>query len=307
MNTNWVNALHQLNQQGEAYVLVTLVGVSGSTPRNSGTKMVITADNIYDTIGGGHLEHKTIAHAHKMLASGEETQQLEHFQLGTHLGQCCGGTASVLFEYFAASTVNIMLFGAGHVGKALVKILAGLPCKVHWVDSREQEFPPASEMQQYHNVSQVVSEFPCDEIAAMPANSYYIVMTHNHQLDFELCQSVLARQDFRYLGLIASDTKWRRFQQRFKHREIDEQLVARMNCPIGLSAVPGKTPMEVAVSIAAEVIGLYHQKSQENIEQQNSGAKAEKAPPAKKASSQQGVHWKELKQLLLVEDDKGNS
>ena len=307
MNTNWVNALHQLNQQGEAYVLVTLVGVSGSTPRNSGTKMVITADNIYDTIGGGHLEHKTIAHAHKMLASGEETQQLEHFQLGSQLGQCCGGSASVLFEYFAASTVNIMLFGAGHVGKALVNILSGLPCKVHWVDSREQEFPSAAEMQGYHNVKQVVSEFPCDEIAAMPANSYYIVMTHNHQLDFELCQTVLARQDFRYLGLIASDTKWRRFQQRFKHREIDPKLVARMNCPIGLSAVPGKKPMEVAVSIAAEIIGLYHDNSQQPQQESSTAAMAKHTPVAGKKPSQQGVHWKELKQQLLVAGDKDNS
>lgn len=339
MNTNWVNALHQLNQQGAAYVLVTLVGVSGSTPRNSGTKMVITEDNIYDTIGGGHLEHKTIAYAHKMLTAGDETQQLEHFQLGTNLGQCCGGTASVLFECFAASTVNIMLFGAGHVGQALVNILSALPCKVHWVDNREQQFPAASLLQSYHNVKQIVSESPCDEISAMPANSYYIVMTHNHQLDFELCQGILARGDFNYLGLIASDTKWRRFQQRFKHREIDQQQVARMNCPIGLSQVPGKTPMEIAVAIAAEVIALYHQKShdksgqgqglqnrvqddhqnnqqgyqqdkhQENQLDKHQKNEAERSPVKKKGGSQQGVHWNELKELLTLSDhnDENNN
>lgn len=279
MNSNWTQAVHQLNQQGEAYVLVTLIGVGGSTPRNSGTKMVITAERIYDTIGGGHLEHKSIAHAHKMLAEQNDSQQMIQFQLGAKLGQCCGGMASVLFESFAASTVNIMLFGAGHVGQALTSILAGLPCKVKWVDNREEQFPPSAYMQSLNNITPVYSDAPCDEVTNMPTNSYYIVMTHNHQLDFDICQTILKRGDFAYLGVIASDTKWRRFQQRFSHRDIDESQVQRMNCPIGLSQVPGKKPMEIAVSIAAEIIALYQGKNQHK-------------------TSQQGVPWRDIKQLI---------
>ncbi|OUS28090.1 xanthine dehydrogenase accessory protein XdhC [Thalassotalea sp. 42_200_T64] len=299
MSMNWNSAAYQLSKQGKAYVLVTLVGVSGSTPRNSGTKMVISKEQTFDTIGGGHLEHKTIKHAQKMLASGKDCQHLEHFQLGSNLGQCCGGNASVLFEYFAAVGVNIMLFGAGHVGRVLIPMLAQLPCQVTWVDSREQQFPV--NLDACHNVHQVVSEEPEDEVASMPENSYYIVMTHNHQMDFDITQAILKRADFNYLGLIASDTKWRRFQQRYKHRDLDQHQVARMKCPIGLEQVSGKLPMEVAVSVAAEVINCY-QAEQKELAQQNIGAaSASNSGMKTRPTSQQGIHRKEFKQLLTLD------
>lgn len=297
MTMNWNNATYQLSKQGKAYVLVTLVGVSGSTPRNSGTKMVITKEGVFDTIGGGHLEHTTIKYAQKMLSAGKNSQHLEHFQLGSNLGQCCGGNATVLFECFAAVGVNIMLFGAGHVGKALMPILAQLPCHVTWVDSREEQFPQGVDA--FHNVEKVVSEEPELEVKGMPENSYYIVMTHNHQMDFDISQAILKRGDFSYLGLIASDTKKRRFEQRFKHRDIDPVQVARMNCPIGLEQVGGKLPMEVAVSIAGEIINIYQTAQQQQLEQQTeSQVGKNKARPV----SQQGIHWKEFKQLLTSEE-----
>jgi len=291
-SNNWNSAVYQLGKQGQAYVLVTLVGVSGSTPRNSGTKMVISQDDIYDTIGGGHLEHKTIKYAQKMLAAGKSGQHLEHFQLGSNLGQCCGGNASVLFECFAAVGVNIMLFGAGHVGKALMPILTQLPCHITWVDSRHEQFQ--NNIDTLQNVKQVVSEEPESEVANMPENSYYIVMTHNHQMDFDISQAILKRADFTYLGLIASDTKWRRFQQRYKHRDIDPTQVARMNCPIGLKAVGGKLPIEVAVSIAGEIINIYQ--AQKTCELNENTSNSHKSP-----STQQGVHWQEIKQLLTAQ------
>lgn len=276
-NTRWVDAVNDLTAQGEAYVLVTILGVRGSAPRDSGTKMVVTADRSYDTIGGGHLEYKAVEIAHRILAGGDTQQHIEHFPLGPSLGQCCGGSTSLLFEPFAASRINIMLFGAGHVGQALAPILSGLPCRLSWVDTREELFP--ANATNSSNVVKVVSDTPADEVDTMPANSYYIVMTHNHQLDYEICRRVLKREDFGYLGLIGSDTKWKRFQQRFDHRGIAPELVQRINCPVGLSAVPGKRPMEVAVSIAGEIIGLY-----------------QRDEPAK--PTQQGLHWKELKTML---------
>jgi|TARA_B110000014_G_scaffold259057_1_gene246166 xanthine dehydrogenase accessory factor len=313
---NWSRAVYDLSQQGQAYVLITLVGVSGSTPRNSGTKMVISKEDSFDTIGGGHLEHKAIKYAQKMLQTGKSAQHLEHFQLGSNLGQCCGGNATVLFECFAAVGVNIMLFGAGHVGKALVSILAQLPCHVSWVDNREEQFP--SFVGEYNNVTKMVSENPVDEIASMPANSYYIVMTHNHQIDYDVSQEILKRGDFDYLGLIASDTKWRRFQQRYKHREIDPAQVARMNCPIGLSEVGGKQPMEVAISVAGEVINKYqstasankHETSKDEAkkakvvvanETKNELVSKTKRKVNSRPSSQQGIYWKEFKSVLDTE------
>jgi xanthine dehydrogenase accessory factor len=291
MKFNWTAAVHQLNKQGKAYVVATIVGVTGSTPRNSGTKMVITHEDIFDTIGGGHLEHKVIKHAHKLLNSAEACQQLEHFQLGAQLGQCCGGDASVLFECFSATGANIILFGAGHVGKALIPILAGLPCSITWVDSRAEQFP--DDVDAYANVTAIVSENPAEEVAVMPANSYYIVMTHNHQLDFDISHNILKRADFTYSGLIASETKWRRFQQRFQHRDIDKGLVARMNCPIGLTQVQGKLPMEVAVSVAGEIIQLYQ--SKQALE---SNPEANKQKNTKRQSSKRGIGWQEFKSLV---------
>lgn len=295
MTLNWNSAAYQLSKQGKAYVLVTLVGVSGSTPRNSGTKMVISKDETFDTIGGGHLEHKAIKHAQEMLVKGKNRQQLEHFQLGTNLGQCCGGNASVLFECFAAVGVNIMLFGAGHVGKALIPVLAQLPCQITWVDNRAELFP--DNIDNYHNVHKVVSEEPMLEVESMPEDSYFVVMTHNHQMDFDISQAILKRGDFSYLGLIASDTKWRRFQQRYKHRDIDQLQVARMNCPIGLAEVGGKLPMEVAVSVAAEIINIYQTETKKQADKIESSYKSSARP-----ASQQGIHWKEFKQLLTTEE-----
>ncbi|SEL27927.1 molybdenum cofactor sulfurylase [Colwellia chukchiensis] len=304
MKMNWSRACHHLSQQGQSYVLVTLVAVAGSTPRNNGTKMVVSKDGIFDTIGGGHLEHKVIKQANKLLRTGKAAQQIEHFQLGSQLGQCCGGSASVLFECFAQHAVNIMLFGAGHVGKALVPILAQLPCHITWVDSRAEQF--TNDLAKYDNLNCIVSDAPELEVARMPAASYFIVMTHNHQLDFAISQAVLTRADFHYLGLIASATKWRRFQQRFKHREIDPSQVARMSCPIGLSQVAGKLPIEVAVSIAAEIIHCYQQQQAEQAQSlsidttTNLSAQNSQAKPVNnvRARGQQGVCWQDIKPLL---------
>ena len=282
-NRNWIEAAYDLNRQGEAYVLVTLVGVKGSTPRDGGTKMVVDSEFTYDTIGGGHLEYKCIAHARQMLAEKQQGQHLENFQLGAKLGQCCGGQTSVLFEYFAASTVNITLFGAGHVGQALINILVDLPCRVTWVDSREDQFPPPAFMRGLSNVTCVVSDDPTEMVDKAQDDGYFVVMTHNHQLDFDICQRILQRGSFAYLGLIASNTKWRRFQQRFAHRDIDPARVARMNCPIGLSQVTGKKPGEIAVSIAGQIIETYQR------------AKQSTSTPKQKAPS---VPWQELKLLI---------
>ncbi|NQZ87920.1 MAG: xanthine dehydrogenase accessory protein XdhC [Saccharospirillaceae bacterium] len=279
---SWSEALSSLKMKGEAFVLLTIIGVHGSAPRNSGTKMIVTAKSTYDTIGGGHLEFKSIALAHQLLADEDKNQHIEHFSLGATLGQCCGGDCTVLFESFAACKTQIMLFGAGHVGKALTTILADLPCQLKWVDNREAQFPEEMLKNPPHNVECIVSDNPVDEIANMPASSFYIIMTHNHQLDFELCQALLKRGDFRYAGLIGSDTKWKRFQHRLKHREFSQQAIEQLNCPIGLSQVPGKRPMEVAVSIAAEIIGIYQ--NDESVSHH--------------ASKAQGISFKALTPLL---------
>ncbi|WP_375739128.1 xanthine dehydrogenase accessory protein XdhC [Pseudomonas boanensis] len=251
---SWISALADLQQRGEPCVLVTIIEERGSTPRNAGSKMVVTADRIFETIGGGHLEFKAMGIAREMLESRRQDTRLERFSLGASLGQCCGGATVVLFEPMGQPQAHIAVFGAGHVGRALVPLLASLPCKVRWIDSRENEFPeqiPAG-------VEKVVNEEVIDEIADMPTGSYYIVMTHNHQLDLELTAEILKRNDFAYFGLIGSKTKRVKFEHRLRERGFQADVVQRMRCPMGIAEVKGKLPVEIAISIAGEVVATYN-------------------------------------------------
>lgn len=251
---NWISALADLQQRAEASVLVTIIEERGSTPRNAGSKMVVSTDKLYDTIGGGHLEFKAMQIAREMLLAREREPKLERFSLGASLGQCCGGATVLLFEPMGQPQAHIAVFGAGHVGRALVPLLASLPCKVRWIDSREAEFPGYIP----EGVTRVINEDVIDEIDEMPAGSYFIVMTHNHALDLELTARILERNDFTYFGLIGSDTKRAKFEHRLRDRGFTADTVQRMRCPMGISEVKGKLPVEIAVSIAGEVIATYN-------------------------------------------------
>jgi len=251
---SWIDALADLQQQGEPCVLVTIIEERGSTPRNAGSKMVVSRERLYDTIGGGHLEYEAQQIAREMLENRSRDTRLERFSLGASLGQCCGGATVLLFEPMGQPQAHIAVFGAGHVGRALVPLLASLPCKVRWIDSRESEFPaqiPAG-------VEKVVNDDVVDEVENMPAGSYFIVMTHNHQLDLELTAAILERNDFTYYGLIGSKSKRAKFEHRLRDRGFQPERVQRMRCPMGIAEVKGKLPIEIAVSIAGEVIATYN-------------------------------------------------
>ena len=251
---SWISALAELQQQGEPCVLVTIIEEQGSTPRNSGSKMVVTAERIFETIGGGHLEYKAMELAREMLSSRSQQTRLERFSLGASLGQCCGGATVLLFEPMGQPQAHIALFGAGHVGRALIPLLASLPLKVRWIDSRDAEFPHYIPS----NVEKVLSDEVVDEVDEMPAGSYFIVMTHNHQLDLELTQAILARNDFAYYGLIGSKTKRVKFEHRLRERGFSAEQMQRMRCPMGLPEVKGKLPAEIAISIAGEIVAQYN-------------------------------------------------
>ncbi|BCG25657.1 xanthine dehydrogenase accessory protein XdhC [Pseudomonas tohonis] len=251
---SWISALAELQQRGDACVLVTIIEERGSTPRNSGSKMVVSDDRIYETIGGGHLEFKAMEIAREMLRTRSQDTRLERFSLGASLGQCCGGATVLLFEPMGQPQAHIALFGAGHVGRALAPLLASLPCKVRWIDSRENEFPASIPA----GVEKVINDEVVDEVERMPAGSYFIVMTHNHQLDLELTAAILKRNDFAYYGLIGSKTKRVKFEHRLRDRGFAPETVQRMRCPMGIAEVKGKLPAEIAISIAGEIIATYN-------------------------------------------------
>lgn len=254
MKAEWIKALSQLEENGTSAVMITVVDERGSTPRNAGAKMLVSNDKQFDTIGGGHLEYKAIKIARKLLEEKQSQPRLERFSLGASLGQCCGGATTLLFEPIGTDKIEIAVFGAGHVGRALIPILASLPCRVNWIDARDQEFPEHIP----EGVNKIVNEFPVDEVDELPANSYFIVMTHNHQLDQELTEAILKRNDHTYFGLIGSQTKRKKFEHRLQAKGFSTEQLQRMTCPMGIAEVKGKLPAEIAVSVAGEVIAHYN-------------------------------------------------
>lgn len=280
---SWFDALHDCQQQGTAYVLVTLLATAGSTPRDGGSKILITDDREYDTIGGGHLELTVTQLARKLLASGKEQQVVEHYPLSSKLGQCCGGATNVLFEVMIAHGQHLAIFGAGHVAKALLPILAQLPIQINWIDQRSELFPTE---RLPNNVKIIVSEDPVEELKALAESAWILIMTHNHQLDYALVSGALTRPDIDYIGMIGSKTKARRFQTKLSHHGFSSEQIQRLVSPVGLTEIPGKKPIEVAVSIAAQLITLL------NNDQT-------KAPKQNKTQQQKDwLHSKQLTRLM---------
>lgn len=157
-----------------------------------------------------------------------------------------------VIEQIAADIVALWIFGAGHVGTALVKVMAELPFRVTWLDSR----PHAHTLPATPLVMPIVSPQVSLEVDAAPAGCSFLVMTHSHQLDLEICDRVMRRGDFAYLGLIGSATKKARFLNRLRSRGYSESLLGKLVCPIGMPGIPGKEPMAIAVATAAELLQL---------------------------------------------------
>ncbi len=246
----WQQALARLHGEGAGFVLVTLLETRGSSPRDDDAKMVISADAVHDSIGGGTLEHRCIAMARAMLGDARAIKRIEEFSLGPDLDQCCGGRVRVLLECFPGNDFNVQLYGAGHVGRALVSILGELDCRVRWIDPRAEAFPQDIP----GNVEAVVSEQVFVQVEAGPADAWHLVMTHSHPLDLEICEAVLSRRDCGYLGLIGSRSKAVRFRKRLAEKGFGDAELARLHCPIGLSGLDGKAPMQIAVSVAADLM-----------------------------------------------------
>ncbi len=338
---NWIDDLvHLARQEGQA-VLIIVAAVRGSTPREAGAKMVVSAREVRGTIGGGNLEFQSISAARNMLA-GPARQQSRSFSLGASLGQCCGGIVNVVFERFdrddlalrelqqhkdrafvqvigiqdrapsrflvhadassckprwlsspgyeslvkhanalmqgststalvkienASGTAeflldriqsnefNIVLFGAGHVGRALVQMLASLDCRITWVDNRERIFPH----QLPQHVSCIETDAPEAEIETAAPSSYFLVMTHDHQLDQALTAAILKRDDFVWFGLIGSVTKRKKFEHRLKSRGYTDADLTRITCPIGIAGINSKQPAAIALSVSAQLQQVYEQ------------------------------------------------
>jgi len=261
--SDWQDRVAELRRKQTPAVLVSVDSIVGSTPREPGAKMIVTATELYGTIGGGNLEYQACRIARNQLARGAD-DGLQRFPLGAGLGQCCGGLVNLMFEKLGdhsdwdelmrdADRVELYLFGAGHVGQAVVRALRDLPVRIHWIDTRDNILPEAAPT----GTSTLCTDTPEAEIDAAAAGSYFLVMTHDHGLDQRLSEQILARDDFAYFGLIGSSSKRRNFETRMQRRGIDPQKFERMTCPIGIDGIRSKQPAQIAISVAAEILQVY--------------------------------------------------
>lgn len=249
---NWIEASARCHRNNQPFVLVTVLETQGSTPRNCDAKMVVVAGQSYDSIGGGQLEFQAIDTARGMLVNPTRDSQSKEYQLSKDLAQCCGGRVTLLFECFPTASLNIVLFGAGHVGHAMVSILGQLPCRVRWMDSRDQVFPDGLPF----NIQALQMNAPEQAVEGCLPDAWYFVMTHSHVLDQQLVEAVLSRGDARFCGLIGSKSKAVSFRSRLKKKGFSAEELAGLSSPIGLDGIKGKSPMEIAVSAVAQVLQL---------------------------------------------------
>lgn len=274
--SSWRQAVATLRQRGIPAVLVSVDSIVGSTPREAGARMIVTAERIFGTIGGGNLEFQACRIARNQLEQGAQ-DGLRRFPLGAGLGQCCGGLVNLMFERLGADSdwtslarepqgIELYLFGAGHVGTAVVHALRDLPVRLHWIDTRDDMLPA----QPCDGVDAICTDTPEAEIGDAPAYSFFLVMTHDHGLDQRLCEQVLQRDDFAYLGLIGSKSKRRNFETRMRRRGIDARKFERMTCPIGIGGIGSKQPAQIAISVVAEILQVYDRMQRLRCDNNNS-------------------------------------
>ncbi len=249
-------------------MLVQILHTRGSVPREAGARLLVAADAVLGSIGGGHLELQAIARARALLADAVLAPIDQHVALGPTLGQCCGGVLTLRTQPLTATTLadwpddtpllHLQLYGAGHVGRAIAALLAPLPCTVQWIDEREAEFPQAPSPA---HIQRLCVEPVEAEVSNAPPGAFYLVLTHSHDLDQRITQAILQRADFAYLGLIGSATKRARFMARFAQRGVDAATLARITCPIGVAGITGKQPELIALAVVAQLLqhaGCHH-------------------------------------------------
>ena len=249
---NWKEAINHCHDSGTSFSIATVICATGSTPRGGASKMVVTDSGTFDTIGGGELEFNVTKSARKMLGKRVPFQQVEHYPLATKANQCCGGSVTVLLESFPVPQNRITIFGAGHVAKALVRILSQCDTRIDWIDTRPDIFPHKLP----GNVKANSIDDPVEHVEGMASEERCLVMTHDHHLDYRLVSAILTMTEVDFVGLIGSETKSKRFMSKLKKGGLSDGDLARCVCPIGLSSVKGKLPMEIAVSVAAQLLSL---------------------------------------------------
>lgn len=258
-----VATARRLLAAGKSVALVRVVRTLGSAPREVGATMLVTEDGMSGSIGGGTLEWRAMAEAQRLLRSGGR-RSCARYVLGPDLGQCCGGQVeleTVVVDEDAITTLekdgggsvrNLYLFGAGHVGRSLVLVLAQTDFRIIWCDAREAAFPAAVP-------SNVILRADSDQpsiLTGAPKGSITLVMTHSHALDLALVDASLRNPSIAATNLIGSASKRARFERRLADAGVPPQRIAGLICPIGIAGIRSKRPEAIAISTAAQLVAL---------------------------------------------------
>lgn len=244
-------------------IVCELTAVRGSSPREQGTFMLVGPDAIFGTIGGGALEYMVIDHARRLIAEGRVEEAMD-VPLGPEIGQCCGGRVEVKLCHADAALreqlrlrvaaeearlPHVYVFGAGHVGRVLAQILALLPVKLEVIDTREDELALLPQ-----EISRRRVAMPEAVVRSAPEGSAFVILTHDHALDFLIANEALARTDAAYVGMVGSKTKRAKFSSWYLEQGGDPTRLERLILPIGAEGLGDKRPSVIAALAAAEIM-----------------------------------------------------
>lgn len=252
---NWIQKLHEFQQNSVPVALVTITKIIGSAPCVVGSRMIVTAKkDMYGTVGGGKLEFEIIDQAVKAI---EENKIIElAYTLGPKFEQCCGGKVELIIEPMNQSP-ELFLFGAGHIGVEISKLLVDTPFQVTLIDSREQWFDAIELDQQVKTYEANEKDFKTfKEAVKWGSNCYVLVMTHDHAIDLDIIAMAIP-ETTKYLGLIGSKPKYARFNKMLKEELQIEEGMENVVCPVGLG-IGGNTPKEIAIDVVAQLLQIHY-------------------------------------------------
>ncbi|QEG20762.1 xanthine dehydrogenase accessory protein XdhC [Mariniblastus fucicola] len=250
--TPYIEALSTLAVSGQPFVSVTMIEATGSTPQDAGSKMLVDeSGRVHGTVGGGKVEHQAIEHALAMLRDPARRLEIEHWNLQRDVGMTCGGWVKLFFEVYNRHDWHIVVFGAGHVAQALVKVLLTLDCRVTCVDPRCEWI---DRMDDHERLSKICVESPSDFISNLRAGDYVICMTMGHSTDRPILKSLFETiSEPVFVGVIGSKSKRGVLLRELKSDGVAADIADQIVCPVGLP-IGSNQPAEIAISIAAQLL-----------------------------------------------------
>ena len=266
---DWLGELQAYRERGEAAVLVTLLSVRGHAPREAGAKMVVGLQQTHGSVGGGNLEATAVDRARRKLVGTNSDPEVFTLRLTEHAPvehgrQCCGGEVSLLLEVVNPARPAVAIFGVGHVGLALARILVTLDLDLHLIDSRAAQLTPErlAVLEADAQAGVHLHQAPIPELALqdLPTHAHLLVMTHDHAEDAAILDAALRRPadglGSGFIGLIGSGAKWTRFREQLLSLGHTPATLERVTTPIGVPGIVSKRPEMIAVSVAAQIAAL---------------------------------------------------